>query len=200
MGVGTQTGTRNQEPGIAAGRRRRSRPARRVRRPRRRLVRRTSARRTRTSETRRARRRGPRLAAARPAGPCRSGAPRSGWRERPRVDAREAGLEAPGDHLCAPGGRVRDLPEREQRREAGAGEPRLAVGADVLQEQVAEGHVREAVRDPGARPPRPSAARSPRSSTATGSGTTCSGSRAAAACASSSASGRRASRRGRTPR
>ena len=39
------------------------------------------------------------------------------------------------------------LPDRKQRLEAGAGEPLLAITADILEKQIAEGHVREALCD-----------------------------------------------------
>ena len=56
-----------------------------------------------------------------------------------RVDAGDIGLESAGDHLARQLPRV-DAPQREQRRDAGAGELGLAIAADVLEEQVAEGH------------------------------------------------------------
>src|SRR3990172_5641738 len=59
------------------------------------------------------------------------------------VDTSEFRAQAGADHV-APESAGIEAPEREQRRETRAGKLLLAVGADVLEEQVAEGHVRYA--------------------------------------------------------
>ena len=62
-----------------------------------------------------------------------------------RVDAGERGAQPARDHLL--GERARGpAPEREERGEAGAGHPLLAVAPDVLEEQVAEGDGLDAPR------------------------------------------------------
>ena len=96
--------------------------------------------------------------------------------------------------------RGRDVPQRKQRRQAGASEPLLAVAAHVLEEQVAERDVGEPVgHEP--RPP-PSPMRRSYSSLlhGHGSGTTWSGRPAARPAPRGRRAGRRASPPGRTPR
>ena len=106
--------------------------------------------------------------------------------EHSRIDGAEARASGRRSTICARQGRGRRrLPQREERRQAGACEPLLAVAPHVLEEQIAEGHVREAVgHEPGRR------RRAIRRSYSSllhghGSGTTWSGSPAARACASS---------------
>src|SRR4051794_3659676 len=60
------------------------------------------------------------------------------------IDADEDRFEAGLDELLREGGGVA-TPEREERSAAGADQPLLAVGADVLEEEVAEGDRRDAV-------------------------------------------------------
>ena len=75
-----------------------------------------------------------------------------------QVDANQAGLDAGGDHFTRQ--RIgRPMPEREQRRDADQLKPLLAVGAHVLQEQIAE----HDVGDAGAPWPHSSPPPSPRS-------------------------------------
>ena len=70
--------------------------------------------------------------------------PREGRGQRAGVHARDPGLEPRRDHLLGQLSR-RAAPEREDRPDARRREPLLAIAADVLQEQVAEGHGRDAL-------------------------------------------------------
>jgi hypothetical protein len=64
--------------------------------------------------------------------------------EDARVHAREVRFQSGRDHL--PGERgSRHAPDRKQRLQPGAGELRLAIAPHVLQEQIAEGDVGEAI-------------------------------------------------------
>ncbi len=66
-----------------------------------------------------------------------------------RVHAGEARPETAGDHLARQSRRVRSE-QREEWRESTSDEFFLAIASDVLEEQVAERHVREAIGDGGA--------------------------------------------------
>ena len=77
-------------------------------------------------------------------------------------------------------------PEREQRDEAGARHPLLAVAADVLEEEVAKGDRLDPVRARRGEGVAPWPLRRPRWGTATGWARSCSGRPTASACASSS--------------
>jgi hypothetical protein len=76
-------------------------------------------------------------------------APHEGGREHPRVHAREPRAQAGIDHV---GGQSRRLhpPEREKRLQSGARQPILAIAPHVVEEEVAERHVREAFADAAA--------------------------------------------------
>ena len=85
-----------------------------------------------------------------------------------QIDGGEIGLQPACDHRLRQPWR-RPLPQRKHRRDAGAGELLLAVGADIGEEQVAEDHVGDAVAQRLARRLRPCALRRSRSGTDTGS-------------------------------
>ena len=100
---------------------------------------------------------------------------------------RDSVSSAAGDHVARE--RIGRLePERKHRRDAGPGELGLAIGADVLQEQVAEDDVGDAARLGRRRSPSPSRARRPHSDKDTGIRTTNGSSPAASSCAISSSS------------
>ncbi len=102
-------------------------------------------------------------------------------REQRRVElaARERSIEHGGfthvmrarqaarDHLAGERGRVR-AEQRKERRQAAASELLLAIPPDVLEEEIAERDVREAVRHVRRLPPPPWPARRPRSGRAMG--------------------------------
>ena len=64
--------------------------------------------------------------------------------EHARIDAGEPRAQAAGDHLAREP-RRRHAPQRKQRRQPGAREPLFAIAPHVLEEQIAERDVREAV-------------------------------------------------------
>ena len=83
-----------------------------------------------------------------------------------QVDDGEMRLDAGRDHVARkPRGRLQ--PQRKHRRDAGAGELLLAIGADVLEEQIAEDHMRDAARLGVVQSPSPFRARRLRSDTET---------------------------------
>ena len=71
-------------------------------------------------------------------------APRERGIQLSRVDAREACAQARVDHGLRQLWRGKS-PDRKQRFETGPGESLLAIAAHILEEQVAEGHVRESL-------------------------------------------------------
>ena len=80
------------------------------------------------------------------------------------IDTDEIRLDARRDHLARQ--RIgRALPQRKQRRDAGAGELLLAIGAHVFEKQIAEDHVRDALRASPRRAPPPCGLRRSRSGT-----------------------------------
>ena len=54
-------------------------------------------------------------------------------------------LQAALDHVVREIGRRLRFPDREERFEPGAGEPILAIASNILEEQIAERHMREAL-------------------------------------------------------
>ena len=62
-----------------------------------------------------------------------------------RIEAGDAGRKPSGEHILRQAFGW-DTPDRKQRGDAGAGEARFAIAADVGEVQVAEGHVRHPVR------------------------------------------------------
>ena len=123
----------------AAGRRTRSRRAPRPRRAHRDRARGTSGRPRRRCGTRRSRRRGRRSRAARRAARRRTRGRRSARRATRGSTQVRTARRPDGDHLLGQRAR-RPAPEREERPQAGARQALLAVAADVLEEEVAEGH------------------------------------------------------------
>ena len=71
--------------------------------------------------------------------------PGEGWVEQLRIDADERRLEACVEELARESGRIAS-PEREKAVLTRSGETCFAVGADVLEEQIAEGDVSTPVR------------------------------------------------------